>query len=184
MKKIELSILGLTISQVPGLSLVFLHEKGSTKQLPIIVGTSEAQSIAFALENTHPPRPLSHDVFFNIMVHFGIELKEVYIHSFVEGVFHATMLCERYGQTEQFDIRSSDAIAMAIRFRVPIYTNETVLNSGGGFSINIIQKGKTGKKDMSEMTPEELQQAINDAVKKEDYETASLLKDLLMQRKT
>jgi len=183
MRKIELSILGLTISQSPDSYIVLLKDKGSDKRLPIIVGSNEAQSIAVAIDNLHPPRPLTHDAFFNVMVCFEINLKEVYIYDIVKGVFYAKMRCERHGKTEQFDVRSSDGIAMALRFGVPIYTNESVLDLAGVVPSLNIQEEKSRQKSLFEMSPVEIQHAIEEAVEKEDYETASLLRDLLKQKK-
>ena len=182
MKRNELSILGLTLSQLPDSYIVLLKDKESERRLPIIVGTGEAQSIAIAIDNLHPPRPLTHDVFFNIMVYFQVDLKEVYIHDIIKGVFHARMLCERHGIAEYFDVRSSDAVAMALRFNVPIYTNEHVLNLAGIVPTNVPEE-KNKQKNLFEMSPAELQRAIEEAVEKEDYEKASLLRDLLKQKK-
>ena len=183
MKKIELSLLGLAISQSPDSYIVLLKDKESEKRLPIIVGTSEAQSIAVAIDNLRPPRPLTHDAFFNVMIHFEIDLKEVYIYDIINGIFHASMLCKRHGDVQEFDVRSSDAIAMALRFRVPVYTNENVLSAAGVLPAPSKYEEKTGQKNLFEMSSEEMQLAIEDAVKKEDYETASLLRDLLKQKK-
>ena len=176
MKKIRLSILGLTISQSPDSYIVLLKEREGSKRLPIVVGSQEAQSIAVAIDNLHPPRPLTHDAFFNLMVHFGIDLKEVYIYDIVKGIFHAAMLCEQQGKTVQLDVRSSDAIAMALRFNVPIYTNENVLKVAG-----VIPSSEQSEQKR-ELSPEEIQNKIEEAVKREDYETASLLRDLLKQK--
>jgi bifunctional DNase/RNase len=183
MKKIELSLLGLAISQSPDSYIVLLKDGESEKRLPIIVGTNEAQSIAVAIDNLRPPRPLTHDAFFNVMEYFEIDLKEVYIYDIVSGIFHARMLCERHGKVQQFDVRSSDAIAMALRFRVPIYTNEIVLNVAVVLPSPSKYEEKTGQKNIVDMSSEEIQLAIEDAVKKEDYETASLLRDVLKQKK-
>ena len=182
MKRNELSILGLAISQLPDTYIVILKDKESDRRLPVIVGSNEAQSIALAIERLKAPRPLTHDTFFNIMVCFDINLKEVYIHDIIKGVFHAEISCERYGKTERFDVRSSDAIAMALRFGIPIYTNEKVLNFAGVLPISNKNEEKTGTKNMLEMSPEEIQLALKDAVQKEDYETASILRDLLKQK--
>ncbi|MDR1730219.1 MAG: bifunctional nuclease family protein [Prevotellaceae bacterium] len=182
MKRIELSILGLTISQSPDTYIALLKEKEGDRRLPIVVGSGEAQSIAIAIDHLQPPRPLTHDLFFNVMIHFGIEVKEVYIYDIVKGIFHAAMLCERNGETERFDVRSSDAIAMALRFNVPIYTNENVLKIAGVIPSSNVREGKSGQKSLFDLSPTEIQQEMEDAVKKEDYEKASLLRDLLKQK--
>ena len=182
MKKIELSILGLTMSQLSDSYIVLLKDKGSDKRLPIIVGSNEAQSIAVAIDNLRPPRPLTHDAFFNVMTYFEIKVKEVYIYDIVKGVFYAKMRCERQGKEELFDVRSSDGIAMALRFGVPVYTNENVLNLAGVVPSPNIQEERNRGKKLSEMSPIEIQQAIEKAVEKEDYETASLLRDLLKRK--
>jgi len=182
MKKIELSILGLTISQSPDTYIVLLKEKEGEKRLPIVVGSNEAQSIAIAIDHLLPPRPMTHDAFFNVMVHFGIELKEVYIYDIVKGIFNAAMLCERNGEMARFNVRSSDAIAMALRFNVPIYTNENVLKVAGVIPSSTVREEKNEQKSLFELSPTEIQQEMEDAVKKEDYEKASLLRDLLKQK--
>ncbi len=183
MKKVELSILGLTVSQSSDTYIALLKEKEGEKRLPIIVGSSEAQSIAIAIDHLLPPRPMTHDAFFNVMVHYGIELKEVYIYDIIKGIFNAAMLCERNGETEQFDVRSSDAIAMALRFNVPIYTNEKVLNTAGVIPSPAVREGKSGQKNLFDLSPTEIQREMEDAVKKEDYEKASLLRDLLKEKR-
>lgn len=182
MEKIELSILGLTVSQSPDSYIILLKDKQGNKRLPIIVGSGEAQSIAVAIDNLHPPRPLTHDAFFNIMTHFGIELKEVYIYDIIKGVFYAQMICEKHAGIHSFEVRSSDAIAMALRFNVPIYTNENVLKIAGVEPASELPNGQTKQKKLIDMSPDELQQAIDNAVKTEDYETASLLRDLLKKK--
>jgi bifunctional DNase/RNase len=182
MEKIELNILGLTVSQSPDSYIILLKDKQSSKRLPIIVGSVEAQSIAVAIDNLHPPRPLTHDVFFNIMVHYGIELKEVYIYNIINGVFHAQMICERHTDIHSFEVRSSDAIAMALRFNVPIFTNKNVLKMAGVEPVNELPDEQTRQKKLMNMSAEELRHAIENAVKTEDYETASLLRDLLKKK--
>ncbi len=182
MKKIELSLLGLTLSQSPDTYIVLLKEKEGEKRLPIAVGSSEAQSIAIAIDHLLPPRPMTHDAFFNVMVYYGIELKEVYIYDIVKGIFNAVMLCEQNGETERFNVRSSDAIAMALRFNVPIYTNENVLNMAGVVPSSSAREEKSGQKSLFDLSPSEIQREMEDAVKKEDYERASLLRDLLKQK--
>lgn len=182
MKKIELSILGLTVSQSSDTYIVLLKEKEGERRLPIVVGSHEAQSIAIAIDHLQPPRPMTHDAFFSVMVHYGIELKKVYIYDIVKGIFNASMLCERNGETEEFNVRSSDAIAMALRFNVPIYTNERVINLAGVVPSISILEAKSEPKSLLDLSPTEIQQEMEEAVKKEDYEKASLLRDLLKQK--
>lgn len=181
MEKIELSILGLTVSQSPDSYIILLKNKEENKRIPIIIGANEAQSIAVAIDNMELPRPLTHDVFFNVMTFFDIHIKEVYIHDIKNGIFYADMLCEQNEKAKTFDIRPSDAIAMAVRFGIPIYSNEKVLELASVTPV-LEDKKSTKQQKSAMMSVEEIEKAIEKAIKIEDYETASLLRDILKQK--
>mgnify|MGYP003323793825 FL=1 len=133
MNLIELLINGISYSQTQnGAYALILSEIEGERKLPIVIGTNEAQSIAIAIEKEiKPPRPLTHDLFKNFCVRFDIKIKQVIIHKLVDGVFYSSVICERDGIEEIIDSRSSDAIALAIRFEAPIYTYENILEKAG-----------------------------------------------------
>ena len=133
MNLIELLINGISYSQTQnGAYALILSEIEGERKLPIVIGTNEAQSIAIAIEKEiKPPRPLTHDLFKNFCERFDIKIKQVIIHKLVDGVFYSSVICERDGIEEIIDSRSSDAIALAIRFEAPIYTYETILEKAG-----------------------------------------------------
>ena len=133
MNLIELLINGISYSQTQnGAYALILSEIEGERKLPIVIGTNEAQSIAIAIEKEiKPPRPLTHDLFKNFCERFDIKIKQVIIHKLVDGVFYSSVICERDGIEEIIDSRSSDAIALAIRFEAPIYTYENILEKAG-----------------------------------------------------
>ena len=133
MNLVQLLINGISYSQTQnGAYALILSEIEGERKLPIVIGTNEAQSIAIAIEKEiKPPRPLTHDLFKNFCVRFDIKIKQVIIHKLVDGVFYSSVICERDGIEEIIDSRSSDAIALAIRFEAPIYTYENILKKAG-----------------------------------------------------
>ena len=133
MNLVQLLINGISYSQTQnGAYALILSEIEGERKLPIVIGTNEAQSIAIAIEKEiKPPRPLTHDLFKNFCVRFDIKIKQVIIHKLVDGVFYSSVICERDGIEEIIDSRSSDAIALAIRFEAPIYTYENILEKAG-----------------------------------------------------
>ena len=133
MNLVQLLINGISYSQTQnGAYALILSELEGERKLPIVIGTNEAQSIAIAIEKEiKPPRPLTHDLFKNFCVRFDIKIKQVIIHKLVDGVFYSSVICERDGIEEIIDSRSSDAIALAIRFEAPIYTYENILEKAG-----------------------------------------------------
>ena len=143
----------------------------------MIIGSNEAQSIATAIDSLPTPRPLTHDIFYNVLENFGIIIKEVTIYDIVNGVFHAEMKCEQAGKMQRFDIRASDAIAMALRSKTPIFINEDVLNRDD-LPFSSLQNGKYDFK-LPQMFIDELHLAMKNAIKTENYEIASLLRDFL-----
>lgn len=195
MQKIRLNILGLSVSQTQsGAYALVLSEENGERRIPIIIGPVEAQAIAIQLEGLKPPRPLTHDLIKNIALAFNIVLLEVIIHKLEEGIFYSELLCEMDGREVKIDSRTSDAVALALRFRCPIYTTEDILNKAGivleGDEAKLSESGKPGKKPgASESTPfsrytlQELEELLSEAVQNEDYEKASVLRDEISNRK-
>ena len=197
MEKIKLEIVGLSHSQTQtGAYALVLGEAEGKRRLPIIIGGFEAQAIAIELENMKPSRPLTHDLFKSFAETFGIDINEVIIYNLVEGVFFAKLICESEGQEIEIDTRTSDAIALAVRFDCPIYTYEFILSSAG-----IILEDDAGEDDLEEqlemaavsnepdtddldsMPLEELERQLEDAINQENYELASQLRDEINKRK-
>lgn len=189
MDKIKLEIVGLSYSQTQsGAYALVLSETGGKRRLPIIIGGFEAQAIAIELEKMVPTRPLTHDLFKTFATSFSISVKEVVIYNLQEGIFFAKLVCEKDGHISDIDARTSDAIALAVRFECPIYTFESILSSAGILSDEFMdddddpddddpEEGEFGK-----MTVEELEAAIQEAIENEDYERASLLRDEINKR--
>lgn len=201
MKKIKLDIIGLSYSQTQsGAYALILNESKGKRRLPIIIGGFEAQAIAIEMENMKPSRPLTHDLFKNFADTFEIVLKEVIIYNLVEGIFYAKLICSRDNNEVEIDARTSDAIALAVRFNCPIYTYEFILNSAGiimeeeaskgGENVPIETKKETKAaavpkedEDFKKKTLEELKEALQKALDREDYERASKIRDELNRRK-
>jgi bifunctional DNase/RNase len=198
MNKIKLNVLGISYSQTQtGAYALVLTEEQGERRIPIIIGGFEAQSIAIQLEGLKPPRPLTHDLFHNFALTFKINLKEVIIYKLEEGVFYAKLICNNGGNDVTIDARTSDAIALALRFKCPIYTTEEIL-SKSGIVIDLEQeKGNEVKTEGEEpkqstrqssqkykdMNIEELEQQLQDAINNEEYEKASLIRDEINRRK-
>jgi len=192
MDKIRMGIYGLQYSQTQtGAYALILEETEGNRRLPIIIGSAEAQSIAIVLEEMTPTRPLTHDIFKSVTVHFGLDMVEVVINKLEDGVFFSKAIFTDSNRTFETDCRPSDAIALAIRFNCPIYASDFILNSAafekeGDSGIKVIPP-TTDDAPMSEsiytaMTPEELQEMLEDALDKEDYELASKIRDELKRR--
>ncbi|APQ16648.1 bifunctional nuclease family protein [Maribacter hydrothermalis] len=208
MSLVRLKIKGISYSQTQnGAYALILNEVEGDRKLPIVIGAFEAQSIAIALEKEiKPPRPLTHDLFKNFSDRFDIVIKQVIIHKLVDGVFYSSIICERDGIEEIIDARTSDAIALALRFNAPIFTYKTILDKAGIFlkfsskdkekkdsddSImvdEILQEGETieiesGASDgYTELTIDELEAELKKAVTNEDYEKAAKLRDEISKR--
>lgn len=192
-----MSLIRLTINRISyskthnGAYALLLNEKNGSRKLPIVIGGFEAQSIAVALESEiRPPRPLTHDLFKNFSECFEIKIKQVIIHKIVDGVFFSSLICVRDKIEEIIDSRTSDAIALAIRFDSPIFTYESVLEKAGiELKIEELKKStKTVKKssekvDYRKLSVSQLEKAISIAVKNEDYELAAHLRDEINKRK-
>jgi hypothetical protein len=203
MSLILLNIKGISYSQTQsGAYALVLSEMGGTRTLPIIIGAFEAQSIAIALETEiRPPRPLTHDLFKTFSDTFDINIKEVIIHKLVDGVFFSSLICEREGKEEVIDTRTSDAIAIAVRFNAPIYTYENILDKAGIYlkleeevifdnqkesseiSLKFEEVSEKDKKNkFSSLTLKELQNQLNIAVTNENYELAAKIRDEISKR--
>ncbi|MFV0592977.1 MAG: bifunctional nuclease domain-containing protein [Draconibacterium sp.] len=194
MQKIRLNILGLSVSQTQsGAYALVLAEENGERRIPIIIGPVEAQAIAIQLEGLKPPRPLTHDLIKNIALAFDISLLEVTIYKLEEGIFYSELLCEMGGKEIRVDSRTSDAVALALRFRCPIYTSEEILKKAGIVLEHEDEQSPVRSifdEDYDEPIPSsysnysanELQELLNEAIQNEDYEKASLIRDELNKR--
>ncbi|MFW6019700.1 MAG: bifunctional nuclease domain-containing protein [Bacteroidales bacterium] len=194
MEKIKLNIIGISNSQTQtGAYALILGEEEGQRRLPIIIGGFEAQSIAIEMENMHPNRPLTHDLFRNFAQAFNISLTEVIINKFEEGVFYAQLICHSDEGRQVIDSRTSDAIALAVRFKCPVYTYEEVMSAAGILieeenKEEAKQESRNNLEDIDEKTEfqrftlDELKQLLNEAVAKEEFERASQLRDEIRRR--
>ena len=205
MEKIKLNVLGISYSQTQsGAYALVLSEEEGSRRIPIIVGGFEAQAIAIELEGLTPPRPLTHDLFKKFSDSYGIRLLEVNIHKLDEGVFFANILCDNGDHQITLDARTSDAIALALRFHCPIYTTEEIVEKAGivldfekGTGLEesgedsvpeeIVEKPEKSVKrtiypGLSENSMEELKALLAEAVSNEDYEKASEVRDEINRR--
>jgi len=191
MEKIKLDIVGLSYSQTQtGAYALILSESTGERRLPIIIGGFEAQAIAIELEKMKPNRPLTHDLFKSFAVSFNIQILEVIIHKFAEGVFYAKLIISDGKVEKEIDARTSDAVALSLRFNCPIYTHESVLASAG---ILITEsdseiKSKTELPDddpneLKDYTIEKLEELLKITIENEDYERASQVRDEIKKRK-
>ena len=210
MSLVRLQIKGISYSQTQnGAYALILNEVDGERKLPIVIGAFEAQSIAIALEKEiKPPRPLTHDLFKNFSDRFQIVVKQVIIHKLVDGVFYSSIICERDKVEEIIDARTSDAIALALRFDAPIFTYKAILDKAGIFlkfsskekdkeegddSIvvdEILQESETVELDPGPATPykemslEDLRKELEKAVASENYEKAAKIRDEISKRKS
>ncbi len=194
MQKIRLNILGLSVSQTQsGAYALVLAEEHGDRRIPIIIGPVEAQAIAIQLEGLKPPRPLTHDLIKNMALAFDISLLEVSIHKLEEGIFFSELLCEMNGKEIRIDSRTSDAVALALRFRCPIYTTEEILKKAGivleledenspirSFSDDDIEPVTSSTYAQYSLT--ELRDMLSEAIQNEDYEKASFIRDEIKKR--
>ena len=192
MQKIELEIVALSHSITQSNSYaVVLGEVGGSRRLPIVIGGFEAQAIAVALENMHPSRPLTHDLMKNFMSSFDIALQEVYICDLQEGIFYSKLVCFTANDTLEIDSRTSDALALAVRFGCPIYVYENILaqaglaneNSEQDAAVNTTAPTPTKKSnDLSSLTIVELNELLNEVLEQEDYIRAIDIRDEIAKR--
>jgi bifunctional DNase/RNase len=200
MKKIELEIVALShsITQTHSYAVV-LGEINGLRRLPIVIGGFEAQAIAVALEKMQPSRPLTHDLVKNFMNAFAIDLHEIIICDLQEGIFYSKLVCSSQHDTIEIDSRTSDALALAVRFGCPIYTYENILESAGILmedtgtgtgkkkkakqEVVVEDQGNTGNEDLKTMTLEELDILLGEVLESEDYIRAIAIRDEINNRK-
>ena len=201
MSLVRLNIKGISYSQTQnGAYALILNEVEGDRKLPIVIGAFEAQSIAIALEKEiKPPRPLTHDLFKNFSDRFDISIKQVIIHKLVDGVFYSSLICERDHVEEIIDARTSDAIALALRFQAPIFTYKNILDKAGIYLknpntpeksydeevlVNAIDPPKDNSEDLTykNKTLEELHELLGQAVSNENYELAAKIRDEISKR--
>ncbi|RFN59711.1 bifunctional nuclease family protein [Marixanthomonas ophiurae] len=208
MSLVRLNIKGISYSQTQnGAYALILSEMDGERKLPIVIGAFEAQSIAIALEKEiKPPRPLTHDLFKNFADRFEIVIKQVIIHKLVDGVFYSSIICERDGLEEIVDARTSDAIALALRFNAPIFTYKAILDKAGIFLKTTPKKKKDkiskdeesvleeliggedkesvapSKQNFSKFSLKKLNEMLDEAVANEDYERAASIRDEISKR--
>jgi uncharacterized protein len=195
LKKIRLNILGLSVSQTQsGAYALVLTEDGGDRRIPIIIGPVEAQAIAIQLEGLKPPRPLTHDLIKNLAQAFDIAILEVVIYKLEEGIFYSELLCEMGGKEVKIDSRTSDAVALALRFRCPIYTTEDILHKAGivletDDEDSPVRSRTDETRESSPVTSyenytiAELDELLDSAIHNEDYEKASIIRDEISRRK-
>ena len=206
MSLVRLNIKGISYSQTQnGAYVLILSEENGDQKLPIVIGAFEAQSIAIALEKEiMPPRPLSHDLFKTFAKRYGIAVKQVIIHKLLDGVFYSSIICEREGIEEIIDARTSDAIALALRFDAPIFTYKNILDKAGIKSETAPNKNDLSKKaaivieqlltsdnkesvistreDFSKHSLKQLKKMLEEAVNNEEYEKAVSIRDEVSKR--
>jgi bifunctional DNase/RNase len=192
LKKIELNIVGLSYSQAQSNSYALvLGETNGKRRLPIVIGHYEAQAIALELEKMKPSRPLTHDLFYNFAKTFGINIVEVQITRFQEGIFYATLVCDNGISLHEIDSRTSDAVALSIRFHCPIFTTEEIMSQAGILfeeeepSADSADSSSDDDQysDFRSLSLTELDEELQKAVDAEDYEKASLIRDEIRKRK-
>ncbi len=207
MSLVKLSIKGISYSQTQnGAYALILNEVDGERKLPIVIGAFEAQSIAIALEKEiKPPRPLTHDLFKNFAERFDIVVKQVIIHKLVDGVFYSSLICERDKIEEIIDARTSDAIALALRFNAPIFTYKNILDKAGIYLKSNTADADQGAQEIDDVlsnpetfgreeesnqsgdvyskhTLQELNELLDQAVSQEDYEKAAKIRDEISRR--
>lgn len=195
MEKLQLDIVGLSYSQTQsGAYALVLSETEGNRRLPIIIGGFEAQAIAIELEGMAPSRPLTHDLFKTFALEFDIVISEVLIYNLVEGIFFAKLICSCNGKEVEIDSRTSDAIALAVRFNCPIYTYEFILGSAGIIldedeSDADVREEEISLEDLAQsggvesLTDDELNEELQSAITNENYERASEIKAEIDKRK-
>ncbi|HNV95966.1 MAG TPA: DUF151 domain-containing protein [Bacteroidales bacterium] len=191
MKKIKLKVVGLSYSEThSGAYALVLQEEEGTKRIPIIIGSFEAQAIAIQLENLKPPRPLTHDLFVTFASVFKVDLLEVNIYKLEEGLFYSNLILQKDDEQVVIDSRTSDAIALALRFECPIYTTEEIIEKAGILlsfeeekDENVTDDRSDRQSIYSKYTIDELEELLQKAIENEDYEKASAIRDELVRRK-
>ena len=190
---IRLDVIGLTSGQTQGSYTLILGENGGRRKLAIIIGSFEAQAIAIEIEKIVPFRPMTHDVFVNFANAFEIRVREVMIYKLVEGVFYAKLICEdSVGKVNEIDLRTSDAIAIAVRMKCPIFTTEEIMiTAGHEFNIEesepdddeLIEQHAQTIDDFSAIGQDELNSMLDDSIRDEEYQRAALIREEMNRRK-
>jgi uncharacterized protein len=198
-KKIQLEILGLSSSQSQtGSFALVLGERDGNRRLPIIIGMFEAQSIAIQIEKINPNRPLTHDLFKTFAEQMSVNITEILISDLKEGVFYSKIMCTDGEKEFELDARPSDAIAIGLRFGVPIYTVESVLSEAGIILSDLEEEedeneemavkssssttASSSKEPLNQTSVDDLNKMLNEALEKEDYERAAKIRDELNKR--
>jgi len=191
MEKTKLKILGITFNQVQAgaYALILAEEKGN-RRIPIIIGTPEAQSIAIFLENLRPPRPLTHDLFISFLQLMKINIKEININKYEDGIFHSEIIFNDGMKDILLNSRTSDAIALALRANAPIFISNDILKEVSiefdeDEDFNEISEQYDQKQiiSLNNLSPEKLQQLLSEAITTEDYEKASYIRDIIKEKK-
>ncbi|PLX05262.1 MAG: hypothetical protein C0594_07900 [Marinilabiliales bacterium] len=197
MHKIRLNVMGLSYSQTQaGAYALVLSEEEGNRRIPIIIGGFEAQAIAIELEGLKPPRPLTHDLIVSFATEYDISIEEVNIYKLEEGIFHSELICNNKKNRVRIDARTSDAVALALRFKCPIFTTEAIVEKAGIIldleeDVEKQQKEEVSEKSENKSNPtgdykslnnEELQKALDEAIANEDYEKASKIRDEQVRR--
>lgn len=199
MSRIRLNIVGLSSGQSNGSYTLILGESEGKRKLPIVIGSFEAQAIAIEIEKIVPFRPMTHDLFVAFCKTFNIHIQEVEIYNLIDGVFHAKLVCECDGEIKEIDARTSDSIALAVRFKCPIYTYEDIMSTVGvvfndddddtnefepGEDIPVQEEPKQKKagSDLNSLSMEELEQKLKEALSVEDYDRAARIRDEIKRR--
>jgi bifunctional DNase/RNase len=193
MKKIELEIVALShsITQTHSYAVV-LGEVNGLRRLPIVIGGFEAQAIAVALERMQPSRPLTHDLMKNFMNAFNVELMEIVINDLQEGIFYSKLVCVNEHDTVEIDSRTSDALALAVRFGCPIYTYDHILESAGILmedtnkkksDIPVEEASPATREELAKLSLDELQTLLTEVLEQEDYIRAIAIRDEINKRK-
>ncbi len=186
--KIELDIVALSHSVTQSHNYaVVLGEQDGSRRLPIVIGGFEAQAIAVAMERMTPNRPLTHDLFKNTLDTFQVDLREVIINDLVDGIFYAKLICEQSGDFVEIDSRTSDALALAVRFNCPVYTYEFILESAGVVLEESEEKSVEVKKKkvetLQQKSMSELEKMLQKVLEEENYEKAASIRDEMNRRK-
>lgn len=197
MKKIKLDIVGLSYSQTQsGAYALVLGEVSGRRRLPIIIGGFEAQAIAIEIEKMTPSRPLTHDLFKSFAQAYHVNILEVIIYNLVDGIFYAKLMCNDGKKTVEIDARTSDAIALAVRFECPIYTYEFILATAGiviegndfvfleNIEASTEEKVATSSSNYTSLSDEELKIKLQEALTEEAYEKAARIRDEISRRKS
>lgn len=189
-QKVKLALLGISYSQLQqNAYALILAEIDGARRIPIVIGQAEAQSIALKIENITPPRPLSHDLIVSFMRAYGVSLEEIFIHKFEDGIFYSELIFNDGERKVSLDARTSDAIAIAIRTKAPIYTSEEILADTGFILPNDEQISVTDNSETPQMpklenyTIEELERQLARHIELEEYEDAAIVNEILKSKK-